>query len=1181
MKTAKITAGLAVCVALLASVGVGSASAAFGFSKYVNTFQDPNAAPGVQLLQAGSHADVVTELELNKAPKVGQFVLPEGQIRDVEVKLPAGFTGNPQATPTCTMQDLILGEGFCNPAAQVGVLRYASFTSGFEFYPVYNMKAADSQTATFATVVLGFVTKIVISVRTDGDYGLTAKLTNINQGLDLARTQLTFWGVPAASIHDPERFEGCRFLPFCGNHPAGIPPKPFLSLPGRCEPVVTELAADSWQNPGEFVSISAESPPLTGCEGLDFPATLKARPTTNAADSPSGLDLDLNIPQNADDPEGISPAHLRKAEVDFPEGLVVNPAGANGLVACTPQQIGYQGLTNERQILRYALPRANSYTVSFGGGTTAPLSATGSKAELTAALEALPGLAGNIVVSGGPGSWSVTFVGALAGTDVPALSAVSTDNATRIVEVTGEAGGFNLLSGADSTAATFKASYGPGTEQINSVHGLNRFLTNQELLEGPGIQPETTFVVQGAAFILLDKPATESQSDAPLKTQLRPGISAVELEIAFGGMPSLGEHNVIVVGTGGSGSTHSYELIFGGDLAGTEPPLTATSSLTGPGAGVVVKAPPPANRPVLVSTLDKGGVHSFDKAPEACPDASRIGSVEVVTPAFPDPLKGGVFTMKPFDNPFNSLLGVYIVAEGHGIVSKLPAQVKADPQTGRLVNVLEESPQQQLEDVRLKLDGGAAAVLRTPATCGRYTTTSTLTPWSAPETPPVVWKDEYGIEKGANGGRCGAPANSPSLEAGSIAPIAGAYSPFTVNLRREDGTQEFGSVTLNPPPGLVAKLKGTAICSDGVLAAASGKSGAQEKASPSCPAASEVGSVYAAAGAGPAPYNAPGKAYLAGPYKGAPLSLAIVTPAVAGPFDLGTIVVRAAVYIDPKTAQVTVKSDPVPRILEGIPLDVRSVSVRLDKPEFSLNPTSCDPTAVTGSLLSTAGNTAALNNRFQLAECDRLKFKPSLKLSLKGGTKRGEYPALKAVLQPRSGDANIASIQVALPHSEFLAQNHIRTVCTRVQFAADACPKGSIYGTVTVQTPILDYPLTGPVYLRSSDNPLPDLVPDLKGPAFQPIRFESAGKTDSIHGGIRNTFSFVPDVPFTKLTLQLQGGKKGLLVNSRNICNSTNRADADYTAHNGLGYAIEPVLKAKCKKANKSKPRKGKRGGKH
>jgi uncharacterized repeat protein (TIGR01451 family) len=565
--------------------------------------------------------------------------------------------------------------------------------------------------------------------------------------------------------------------------------------------------------------------------------------------------------------------------------------------------------------------------------------------------------------------------------------------------------------------------------------------------------------------------------------------------------------------------------------------------------------------------------------PANCPNAAKLGTVEVDTPVLDHPVPGAVYIAKPFDNPFDSLLAIYIALHDPetGIVVKLAGEVKPDPATGRLTTTFEDNPQLPFEDFRLDFFGGAGASLRTPATCGTYQTTSSLTPWSAPDSgPPATPSDTYSIDRGP-GGACatseaGLP-HAPAFDAGTVSPIAKAYSPFVVNLRREDGSQQFSSLTLTPPQGLVGKLAGIPACPDSALAAAAAKSGREEEAGPSCPAASYVGSVTAAAGAGPAPYHAPGKAYLTGPYKGAPLSLGIVTPATAGPFDLGTIVVRTALYVDSKTAQITAKSDPIPHILQGIPLDVRSVAIKMDRPDFILNPTSCDPMAVGGQLLSTLGQATPLQSRFQLAECGRLGFKPQMSLALKGGTKRGKYPALTAVLQPRPGDANISSLSVALPHSEFLAQEHIRTVCTRVQFAADQCPAAAIYGTVTVTTPLLDYPLSGPVYLRSSDNPLPDLVPDLRGPAYQPIKLESAGRTDSIKGGIRNSFDFIPDAPFTKLVLQMQGGKKGLLVNSQNICTTINKVTVKYGAHNGLTHAARPVLKAKCPKSAKKSRR--------
>jgi len=320
-----------------------------------------------------------------------------------------------------------------------------------------------------------------------------------------------------------------------------------------------------------------------------------------------------------------------------------------------------------------------------------------------------------------------------------------------------------------------------------------------------------------------------------------------------------------------------------------------------------------------------------------------------------------------------------------------------------------------------------------------------------------------------------------------------------------------------------------------------------------------------------------GHAYLAGPYKGAPLSLAIITPAVAGPFDLGTVVVRTAIYVDPETAQGRAVSDPLPSILQGIPLDIRSVAIKLERPGgFTLNPTSCDPMSVTGSAAMLTGQSAALTSPFQVGGCSALKFKPSLKISLKGGTKRHRFPALKAVLSyPKGANANIASAQVTLPHGEFLEQGHIGTVCTRVQFAANACPKASIYGKAKAITPLLDKPLEGPVYLRSSSHELPDLVAALNGQ----INVVLAGRVDTGKGGgIRNTFEAVPDAPVSKFVLEMKGGKKGLLVNSENICRKTQKASVSFTAQNGDALSLTPTIKNSCKgKAKKKGAKKGRR----
>jgi hypothetical protein len=597
---------------------------------------------------------------------------------------------------------------------------------------------------------------------------------------------------------------------------------------------------------------------------------------------------------------------------------------------------------------------------------------------------------------------------------------------------------------------------------------------------------------------------------------------------------------------------------------------------------------------------EKEGVH-FSKDPQSCPDASKLGTLEVTSPLLaeyteggtkratdpetgapiPRALHGSVYLAKPFDNPFGSLLAIYLVVEDQqsGIVAKLGGKVIPDPNTGQLTTRFEENPELPLEDVKLKLFGGARGSLITPQICGSHATTSDLTPWSTPETLDAHPSDSFQTTAEPGGGSCpasdGAAPNHPSFAAGTLAPQAGAYSPFVLKLSREDGSQRLAGIDTVLPPGLSGKLAGIAQCSEAQIAGAKAREhpnmGATELSAPSCPTSSEVGSVNVTAGAGPTPFHTSGHAYLAGPYKGAPLSLAVIVPAVAGPFDLGAVVSRVALYVNPDTAQIHAVSDPLPQILEGIPLDVRSISLTMGRPQFTLNPTSCDPMQITGSSLSTLGQSAALSNPFQVGGCPQLPFKPKLSLRLKGGTKRASHPKLIANLKAKPGEANVASAQVKLPPSAFLDQAHIRTVCTRVQFAATACPAGSIYGTATATTPLLDYPLSGNVYLRSSNHKLPDLVVALKGPASQPIEIDLDGKTDSIKGALRNTFEAVPDAPVSKFRLELFGGKRGLVINSRDLCRHAYRAEVKLTGQNGKAFDSSPLVGTECKGKGKGK----------
>ncbi|HEX5609609.1 MAG TPA: hypothetical protein VFX45_05895 [Solirubrobacterales bacterium] len=554
-----------------------------------------------------------------------------------------------------------------------------------------------------------------------------------------------------------------------------------------------------------------------------------------------------------------------------------------------------------------------------------------------------------------------------------------------------------------------------------------------------------------------------------------------------------------------------------------------------------------------------------------CPEGSRIGAVEIVSPINEHPLQGGVFLADQGRNPFGSVLAIYLEAEADGALIKLAGKVEGDPQTGQVTTTFDDNPQLPFSDIAVNLFGGNAGVLTLPNGCGTHTATAVLSPWSG--TAPVTRQSSFTVDAGPGGRACPNNGFAPRFSAGTIDPRARQYSPFVLQLTRDDGMQRLTGVDVTLPNGLLANLTGIPYCPDTALAAipTGAGNGAAQAATPSCPAASRVGSASVQSGTGPSPvFVDTGRVYLAGPYKGAPLSLAVVAPALAGPFDLGNVVVRVALRVNPETAQVEAISDPIPTILAGIPLNLRDLRINLDRPRFTVNPSNCTESAVRGAIAGSGGALAAVSSRFGVTGCNALPFKPKVGLRLKGGTKRNSYPALTATIAYRPADANLAAVSVALPRSEFLAQNHIRTVCTRVQFAAGAvpgagCPKGSVYGFAKATTPLLGAPLEGPVYLRSSSNKLPDLVLALHGQ----IEIVLVGRIDSFKKGIRTTFPTVPDAPITSFTLAMKGGKKSLLVNSRDLCESKNRATVKIAGQNGATANSTPAVANGCKKKRK------------
>jgi hypothetical protein len=576
----------------------------------------------------------------------------------------------------------------------------------------------------------------------------------------------------------------------------------------------------------------------------------------------------------------------------------------------------------------------------------------------------------------------------------------------------------------------------------------------------------------------------------------------------------------------------------------------------------------------------------FDEAPVSCPEASRIGTVDIASPLLEEELHGTIYLAAQDENPFHSLIALYLVVESKrfGLTLKLPGEVRPDPSTGQLTATFDNNPQLPFEDLTLHFRGGGPrSQLATPELCGSYKTTGALTPWSAESESPAeaapIEEAGFQITSGPGGGPCasgpGGLPFAPNFEAGTVSTQAGAYAPLVIKLARRDGEQELTRLDFTLPPGLTGRLAGIPYCSEQAIAAAAGKSGKAEQAHPSCPAGSELGTVDTAAGVGSEPIHVGGHLYLSGPYAGAPLSSVVITPAVAGPFDLGNVVVRAPLFVDPETAQITARSDEIPHILKGIPLKLRSVEIKVDRPGFTLNPTSCNPMSVGSTLSGLNGGKASPSSRFQVGNCGALAFRPKLKIQLKGATKRIGHPALKAVVTyPKHGTyANIARAQVNLPHGEFLDQGNLNKTCTRPVLMAGNCPKSSIYGKAKAWTPLLDKPLEGHVYLVGGYGyKLPALVADLNGQ----IRVTLVGKVDSgKNKGIRNTFELVPDAPVSRFVLEMKGGKKyGLLENSENLCKakkSKRRAIARFTGQNGKVRQFKPLVANQCKKTAKKK----------
>lgn len=1112
--------GLVAALALLAGVGVQTALAGSLPEEYA--LQPTEAS--VTNLEAAAHADFETKFKFEFDPTRQEFCpytgCPNGaawaNMRDLATELPPGLIGNTSAFPTCSsatfinQAQLITGPPeFCSSDSQIGWVspglggtNFITFPPGLFKEPLYNLEPPGGDSHIVAR--FGFIAilfPIFIDVHLDPKKGYSLTATVVN--------------VPQLLIG---RLVG-SYTGFWG--------------------VPTDESHDNERlNPAEAIAcgVPCQGPVPSGLP----PTPLMSNPTSCG---PKAVGTSTVSYERWTEGWIFDPAPLGEftncAAVPFEPSMTVAPTTRNAGVA--------SGLEVDLQIPQpgWANPKGKASADLRKSVVTLPkeISLNASSADgLESCSEEQIGLDVNERQLIDWDDHGAPVVLSLDGQSTPELPQRATADEVRVaLEGLPAVGAGNVaVSGRLGGPFTVDFRGALAGKNVPTIQG-----TDSELQR-----------ISVRAFEGTYKLRFEGQETEPLAFD----TEAPAVQAALESLSTIGVGQVNVIGgksTTGN-ANHVFRVAFTGSLSQTNVP---TIELDSGGLGfseTFVEVLAGGGSSISTEVIEDGGDLRFDDADPTCPQGSKIATGEVVTPVLGQPLKASFYIAKQQDNPFDSLFAGYLVTKGAGATIKVAARIDIDPQTGQIVTTFEENPEQPLSELTLRFKSGNRGLISTPDQCGTYVSRYELTPWSG--RPPTTGTSKFKIDQ-----NCGREF-APTFSAGSERPLAGAYTTFFTRVTREASSPRLTGLSASLPTGLTAKLAGIPYCPDSALAGVSSDLGTAgpQVLSPACPAASQVGTVEAGTGSGTPFYINTGKVYLAGPYKGAPISLAVVVPVVAGPFDLGNQLVRVGVRLDPVTAQVQATTDPLPTLVHGLPVELRDLRVNLDRPGFTLNPTSCAEKEATAEIDGEGRLVSHRTQRFQIGECAALGFKPKISLRLKGGMKRTGHPALTTIIRPRLGDANMASIAVTLPPSELLDQANIDAVCTRVQWAAETCPAGSIYGTVSATTPLLDSPLSGNVYLRSSSHGLPDLVTDLRGPANQPIRLEAAGRTDTVGIQLRNTFDFIPDAPLSRVVLHLKGGKGGLIENNTNVCAQVDRATVLFGAHNGRRYGVNPKVVTGC-----------------
>jgi hypothetical protein len=559
------------------------------------------------------------------------------------------------------------------------------------------------------------------------------------------------------------------------------------------------------------------------------------------------------------------------------------------------------------------------------------------------------------------------------------------------------------------------------------------------------------------------------------------------------------------------------------------------------------------------SSVELAGETAQSASSQGCPAASIIGSVEARSPILAEPARGHLYLATPFDNPTGARVAVYAVATAPkaGIQFEMTAKLDLDPQTGHPTLVVEDAPQLPLERLDLALGEGGSMPLVTPASCGDAGGKVELRPWSTPAESRLL-QYAVSIDRGPAGGQpCGSAATQPfhpRLSAASTRPRAGTYSAFQLRITREDGEAQLQSLDLELPPGLAARLGAAGICPEPDLAAARARAPQLEREDPSCPPASALGDALFEAGVGGSLARLPGRIYLAGPDAGSRLSVAVVTPVLLGPYDLGTIMVREPLLLDPRTGALAIGrgGDPLPLLIDGFPLRLRGVELDFDRPELIRNPTSCRTLAVRAIAggIASGGQalTADLSEPYRVKGCRQLAFDPVLRIGMLGTTARNGHPGLRALFISHPYESTLASASIAIPRDLLFDPSRLGAGCAEATSAPRSCPPRSVIGRARATSPLLDEPLHGRIYLRRNPKTaLPDLVVELRNGK---VGFQLTQRLRMSRFGLRVVSDRLPDLPISRLVLVIAGGRRGLLVRSSGFCHGHRGIGVRLTAHN-------------------------------